>query len=94
MKSHRFDPWSFIFGLVIVLIGAFFLTTTNPIDLANRLDTALELGLPILALAIGAALVIPVFRRTKPVTEPTAAPMTTEETAAMEELNQTVPPLS
>ncbi|CAN5769606.1 hypothetical protein BH18ACT6_BH18ACT6_22210 [soil metagenome] len=90
MKSHRFDPWSFIFGLVLVVVGLFFLTTTSLNDLVSRLNAALDLGLPILALVIGAALVVPALRRPKP-----AAPLLTpEETVALEELNDTVPPAS
>lgn len=90
MKLHRFDPWSFVSGLVLIVIGLFFLTTTNPIDLANRLDAAFDLGLPILALVIGAALVIPAVRRPKPV----AQPLTDDEKTALNELNETVPPMS
>lgn len=90
MKTHRFDPWSFISGLVLVVIGLFFLTTTNLVDLVNRLDAVFDLGLPILALVIGAALVVPALRRPKP-----AAPvLTPEETFALQELNDTVPPAS
>lgn len=90
MKSHRFDPWSFIFGLIIIVVGLFFLSTADPIDLAGRLEAVLDLGLPILALVIGAALVVPALRRPKPV----APILTSEETAALRELNDTVPPAS
>jgi hypothetical protein len=90
MKSHRFDAWSFVFGLLTLVVGLFFLTTASPIDLANRLDTALEMGLPILALVIGAALVVPALRRPKPATPA----LTPEEEAALDELNNTVPPAS
>lgn len=90
MKSHRFDPWSFIFGLIITVVGLFFLTTTDAFNLAGRLDAVVDLGLPILALVIGAALVVPALRRPKPPV-PTLTP---EENAALAELNETVPPAS
>ncbi|CAN5128694.1 hypothetical protein BH18ACT5_BH18ACT5_10280 [soil metagenome] len=90
MKSHRFDPWSFVFGLLIVVVGLFFLTTTTVINLARQIDASLDLGLPILALVIGAALVVPALRRPKSVPEP----LTPEEATALDELNQTVPPMS
>ena len=94
MKSHRFDPWSFVFGLLIVVVGLFFLTTTTVVDLARQFDAALDLGLPILALVIGAALVVPALRRPKSVPEPAPVPLTPEEASALDELNQTVPPMS
>jgi len=90
VKSHRFDPWSLIFGLVIVVVGLFFLTTTSLMDLVGRLNSAMDLGLPVLALVIGAALVVPALRRPKPV----APVLTPEETVALQELNDTVPPAS
>jgi hypothetical protein len=91
MKRHRFEVMSFVFGVLILVIGVLFLSTATPLELANQIDATFDLGLPILALVIGAALVIPAIRRQKPVAEP---PLTPQETAALDELNQTVPPLS
>ena len=59
MKSHKFDPWSFIGGLTLLLFGLVVLIPDSSSMVTLRLDSILGYFLPAVALAIGAALANP-----------------------------------
>lgn len=90
MKAHRFDAWSFVGGLVLVTVGLLILIPDTTDLLAVRFDTFFDFVLPVLALVIGAAMVIPAIRR-PPRPEPGLTP---DETKALDELNQHTPPMA
>jgi hypothetical protein len=61
MKTHRFDPVSFISGLVIALLGLAFLIPQTPVDV---IDVVTNLGgwfWPVVLVVIGVAVLLPVF---------------------------------
>ena len=61
MKSHKFDAVSFISGLVVTVIGLLFLIPNTTSDL---IDFVTGIGIwfwPILFLAVGLAVIIPVL---------------------------------
>ena len=61
MKSHRFDAISFISGLVAALVGLVFLVPQTPIDLIDAVTSLGAWFWPVLLLAIGIAILVPVF---------------------------------
>ncbi len=61
MKSHRFDAISFISGLVVALVGLVFLVPQTPIDLIDAVTSLGAWFWPVLLLAIGIAILVPVF---------------------------------
>ncbi|HEX6298859.1 MAG TPA: hypothetical protein VF148_00130 [Acidimicrobiia bacterium] len=63
MKLHKFDPISFLAGLVIAVIGMAFLLLP---ELGNVIDLFTDAGAwfwPIVLLAIGLAILLPVLTR-------------------------------
>ncbi|HEX2420626.1 MAG TPA: hypothetical protein VHL55_03415 [Acidimicrobiia bacterium] len=90
MKAHKFDVWSLIGGLVLTAVGLLILlpNTTTLIEF-QQLSLFFDLILPVLALVVGVALVVPALRRRQP--EPSEG-LTPEETRALDELNDTSPP--
>jgi hypothetical protein len=63
MKSHRFDAISFISGLVVALVGLVFLVPQTPVDLIDAVTSLGAWFWPVLLLAIGLAILVPVFLR-------------------------------
>lgn len=61
MKSHRFDAISFISGLVATLVGLVFLVPQTPVDLIDAVTSLGAWFWPVLLLAIGIAVLVPVF---------------------------------
>ena len=61
MKTHRFDAVSFISGLVIALLGLVFLIPQTPVDIVSALTNLGSWFWPAVLLAIGVAVLIPVF---------------------------------
>ena len=61
MKSHRFDAISFISGLVVALVGLVFLVPQTPVDLIDAVTSLGAWFWPVLLLAIGVAILVPVF---------------------------------
>jgi hypothetical protein len=61
MKSHRFDAISFISGLVVALVGLVFLVPQTPVDLIDAVTSLGAWFWPVLLLAIGLAVLVPVF---------------------------------
>ncbi|MGH8913180.1 MAG: hypothetical protein ACRDZM_01540 [Acidimicrobiia bacterium] len=59
MKTHRFDPVSFITGLVITLLGLAFLIPQSPVDVVSALTSFGAWFWPALLLVIGIAVLIP-----------------------------------
>jgi hypothetical protein len=81
MKSHRFDAWSFVFGLVFAGLGALLLSTDFFFARPSIVFDTIAIGGPLLAILAGFALMAPAFRR-KTVEPPGPTP---EELAATEE---------
>ncbi len=94
MKSHKFDPWSFIGGLTLLLFGLVVLIPDSSSMVALRLDSILGYFLPAAALAIGVALVIPALRRARAGRDEPQVELTPPEREALEELSQTTPPMA
>jgi Na+-driven multidrug efflux pump len=61
MKSHSFDTISFVSGLIITALGLLFLIPNTPGDIIDALGNLGVWFWPILFLAIGLAVIIPVF---------------------------------
>ncbi len=61
MKSHRFDAISFISGLVVALVGLVFLVPQTPVDLIDAVTSLGAWFWPVLLLAVGLAVLVPVF---------------------------------
>ena len=61
MKTHRFDGVSFFSGLVITLIGLFFLLPNEPTDVIDAIGRLGNWFWPVLFLAIGVAVLVPTF---------------------------------
>lgn len=63
MERHRFDPLSFAFGLIFALLGLLFLIPNTPFDMVAILADSLRWVWPVVILAIGAAILVPLARR-------------------------------
>ena len=61
MKTHRFDGVSFFSGLVITLVGLFFLIPNEPSDVIDAIGRLGNWFWPVVFLAIGVAVLIPTF---------------------------------
>jgi hypothetical protein len=61
MKSHRFDPVSFISGLVITLLGLAFLIPQTPVDIVEAIASLGSWFWPVVLLVVGIAVLVPVF---------------------------------
>lgn len=61
MKSHTFDPVSFISGLFITLLGLAFLIPETPLDILDAIAGIGSWFWPVLLLVVGIAVLIPVF---------------------------------
>lgn len=61
MKSHNFDTVSFASGLIITIIGVIFLIPETPSDIVNAISRMGAWFWPILLLAIGLAIIVPVL---------------------------------
>jgi len=61
MKPHRFDPISFISGLVITLLGLAFLIPRTPVDIIDAVTSLGSWFWPVVLMVIGVAVLIPVF---------------------------------
>lgn len=59
MKTHRFDALSFLSGFVITAIGLLFLIPQDPGDLIDFFGDVGSWFWPVLLLAIGAAVLVP-----------------------------------
>jgi cytochrome c-type biogenesis protein CcmH/NrfF len=74
MKAHAFDPWSFIFGVLFVLMGGTFLLVDEPFPLFTILSYSGDWLIPIVVLVIGVALLVStVGRWRRPAPEPAPA---------------------
>ena len=65
MKSHKFDGVSFFSGLVIVLLGLVFLIPNAPSDIIDAIGRLGSWFWPILLVAVGVAILIPVLMPSK-----------------------------
>jgi hypothetical protein len=63
MKTHRFDSVSFFSGVVITAIGLLFLLPDTPSDVIDAVTSVGNWFWPALLLAIGTAVLVPVFTR-------------------------------
>jgi len=61
MKTHRFDAISFISGVVATVVGLVFLVPQTPVDLIDAVTSLGAWFWPVLLLAIGIAILVPVF---------------------------------
>lgn len=59
MKLHRFDPLSFIAGLIATTIGLAFLIPEDPTDIVGFLDDFGVWFWPLLLVVIGIAIIVP-----------------------------------
>jgi hypothetical protein len=59
MKPHRFDPLSFIAGLIATVIGLAFLIPADPTNIVDLLDDFGAWFWPVLLVVIGIAIIIP-----------------------------------
>lgn len=59
MKLHRFDPLSFIAGLLAIAIGLAFLIPEDPTDIVALLDDFGAWFWPVLLVVIGIAIIVP-----------------------------------
>lgn len=73
MKPHRFDAISFISGLVATVVGLVFLVPQTPVDLIDAVTSLGAWFWPILLLAVGVAVLVPVFMNRSNQDEETAA---------------------
>ena len=95
MKAHKFDAWSFVGGLVVIVVGLFvLLPNTSTLLEFQQLSLFFDLILPVLALVVGVALVVPALRRRQPDEASAFEALTSEETRALEELNDSSPPMA
>lgn len=65
MKSHKFDGVSFFSGLVIVLLGLVFLIPSAPSDIIDAIGRLGTWFWPILFVAVGVGILIPVLMPSK-----------------------------
>jgi hypothetical protein len=63
MKPHRFDPLSFIAGLVIAGIGLAFLLPPDPTDVFSFFGDFGAWFWPVVLVVIGLAIIVPALRR-------------------------------
>lgn len=63
MKSHKFDPLSFIAGLVITAVGLAFLIPAVPSDIFDALDTIGAWFWPAVLIVVGVAILAPLASR-------------------------------
>ena len=61
MKTHPFDRVSFLSGFVITSIGLIFLIPATPSDVADAVSKVGVWFWPVLFLALGLAVIIPVL---------------------------------
>lgn len=61
MKTHRFDALSFVMGLLITATGLIFLFATEPTDLIDMLVGIGGWFWPVLLMAVGLAVLIPLM---------------------------------
>jgi hypothetical protein len=61
MKTHRFDALSFVSGLLLTATGLIFLFATEPTDLFDMLAGIGGWFWPVLLMAIGLAVLIPLM---------------------------------
>ena len=64
MKSHAFDAISFITGLVATAIGLLFLIPQEPSDVFELVGDLGTWFWPVVLVAIGLAILVPLFLRT------------------------------
>lgn len=65
MKTHRFDGISFFSGLVITLLGLVFLIPNAPTDIIDAIGRLGSWFWPILFVAVGIGILIPVLMPSK-----------------------------
>ena len=65
MERHKFDLLSFSFGLIYALLGLLFLIPATAFDLIPLVGVAARWVVPVLVLGLGAAIVIPLLRRSE-----------------------------
>ncbi len=70
MKPHRFDAVSFISGCLLVAVGLVFLIPFDVSSLIDALVSAVSWAGPVIALAVGLALILSALR---PDRDPTAS---------------------
>lgn len=63
MKTHRFDPLSFITGAIAVLIGLGFLLPADPTDLFDVIDDFGAWFWPTVLVLVGVAILAPLASR-------------------------------
>ncbi len=61
MKLHKFDPLSFVAGLVMTVVGTIFLIPAEPTDIFDGLGNIGAWLWPTLFLMIAAAVLIPIL---------------------------------
>ena len=71
MKAHPFDPWSFIFGVLFVVVGGTFLLVDEPFPLFTILSYGGDWLIPIVVMVVGLAILVStVGRWRRPQPEP------------------------
>ena len=65
MNTHRFDGVSFFSGLIITLLGLVFLIPNAPSDVTDTMGKLGNWFWPILFLAVGIGILIPVLMPSK-----------------------------
>lgn len=78
MKAHKFDPVSFIAGLVIALIGLAFLVPATPVDVIGLITDLGGWFWPAVLVAVGIGVLMPalISRDQEESTETTESPET------------------
>lgn len=69
MKLHRFDPLSFITGLVMVGIGLAFLIPADPTEIFAFFDDFGAWFWPVILVIVGIAIIVPAATRSRQSTE-------------------------
>lgn len=65
MKPHRFDPISFVSGLLITIVGLLFLLPYDLTDLTAYLRRGAGWFWPVIFVVLGAAILIPTLNPAK-----------------------------
>lgn len=65
MKTHKFDGISFLAGFVVTVVGLLFLIPTEPSDVIDLVTGVGVWFWPLLLVAIGVAVIVPVLIPTK-----------------------------
>ena len=65
MNTHRFDGVSFFSGLIVTLLGLVFLIPNAPSDVVEAIGKLGNWFWPILFLAVGAGILIPLLMPSK-----------------------------